>query len=190
MKRSILILFLLCLIVKTESLMSQSTAGLNQITPSGIFDNVHDRFGSTFDLADMRIGAGRYSLNTVNSVSNTCIAGYFKLHFESGSYLDQNSAARTVACQVFSDLSALINSPLSALSNTTYVNIYCNNGPGLGTGTPYYVLPGNPTNGSQGILDNQVWKTIITGVDAYSNLPVTLFIYNTGTNFLPRSTDY
>ncbi|MEI6021651.1 MAG: hypothetical protein WCR21_11030, partial [Bacteroidota bacterium] len=112
-----------------------------------------------------------------NSLPTTsCNAGYFNLFFAASSMFS-TTAAQTVICQVFSDISSFIISPLSVGSNTVRINIYCDNTPAnqpgaFGAATAFYVYPSNPTNPNQCYMDNQIEKTIKTGVDAYNFLPL------------------
>jgi len=101
------------------------------LSPDGVLDTLGDRFGNTYNLSDIIIdddarkergGSGnRNNLLCTNS-------GYFNLYFETGALgpigttqaiLD---ARRNVFCQVFADLSAFIQSPLT--SNGNKVNIW------------------------------------------------------------------
>jgi hypothetical protein len=154
-----------------------------QTSVNGYFDAVYDNFGNQYLLSNLQVGSGKPISNhasTVTSIpTNTCSAGYFNLYFEPGSYLDNTPAAKNVVCQVFTDLSAFIISPLA--NGPVKVNIICTDelgSPGA-TGTPFYVLPAFPSNPNQGILHNQIFKTIQSGVDAYTGVPLnTLYSTN------------
>jgi hypothetical protein len=90
-----------------------------------------------------------------------------------------------VLCQVFSDLSSFIPSGLT--SNGEKINVWIRNisnvvtNPSiinsvLGAASAYYVVP--PSNGSvNGIIDTEVWKSILSGHDSYQNVfpPLTTF---------------
>jgi hypothetical protein len=167
---------------------AQSIFTPNQnLTPSGIFDNVFDRFGNIYQLSSLQVnnpnGRLNSSGNTINALSGySCSAGFFDLYFAAGSCFDGTSAAhigkRSNLCQVFSDVSAFINSPLSAPSNTVRINIYCDDTsvPGVGGAAgAFYVMPSNPTNTFPGIIQSQITKAIISGNDPYANLPFSVF---------------
>jgi hypothetical protein len=145
-----------------------------EITPNGMFDHLFDRFGNQLALSDLKVDGGS---NNVYSIASTCVAGYFTLHFESGSIFDLSQPARTNICQVFTHLSSLIFSNIP----TGGIHILCknvSNGINLATGTPYYVFPYQPANPNQGIIDGLVYKALVSGVDPYGSLPINF--YNTG----------
>lgn len=152
-------------------------------TPNGYFDTIYDRFGNKYGINDLRIPPD----DPTGTNAVTCNAGYFKLFFEPGSGLDGPGAPdinrRAVLCQIFSDLSCFIKSPLSsacaATSNTVKVNVYVTDnatpGPAAGTASPLYLMPFNPASATPGIIDNLAWLTITTGQDPYATVapPVT-----------------
>ena len=165
-----------------------------EMSPNGIFDQVFDRFGNKYSLEDLKIDTGLDS-NNVQKSALLCSSGYFDIYFEAGSGMEGSSsvevAHRNVVCQVFSDISDFINSPLSNVGNTNRVNIEVRDigqfisSPStsgvLGAATSYYNVPNNTTSGFGGIADNEIWKTIHSGVDSYTN--VTAPISSTGTSF-------
>lgn len=171
-------------------------------SPNGIFDKVFDRFGNGYNLPDIQImGEAGGGLPTTRDAI-LCTPGYFNLYFEIGSGMEGTSAAevsrRNVICQVFSDISAFINSPLTASGNR--VNIWVRdigNIPGVGTpstsgilglATTFYTAPGGaPT--STGIVDGEIWKTIISGQDSYTNV-VSPLLTQGGGSFSTGSTFY
>lgn len=165
----------------------------NWLTPGGIFDVLYDNQGNQYQLTNLSLTASHPlgGNNSVNSApNNTCSAGYFNIYFAANSVFDGAGATptnmRAIVCQVFTDLTGLISSPLSPLANTgPKVNIFCGNttnttvsGP-PGEGSPFYCFPAMPTNTNQGIADNQIYKMISSGSNPYSNLPTGLF-YNGG----------
>ena len=91
--------------------------------PSDLFENVLDRYGNSYKLTDLKTGAD-YTKNGVTSKSTLiCSSGMFDLYFESGSGMESTTdaieiARRNVVCQVFSDLTNFINSPLKNAGNT------------------------------------------------------------------------
>ncbi|MBU0766117.1 MAG: PKD domain-containing protein, partial [Bacteroidetes bacterium] len=156
------------------------------LSPNSIFDTVVDKDGNKYRLQDIMI------LNNVEGFGPSgtksymlCNAGYFDLYFEQGSGMENNTAdnisRRTVMCQVFTDLSDFIISPLSTNGMGNKVNIWVRdfaNIPGvgdpetslvLGIATSFYNLPAGAP-GISGISDNEVWKTIISGTDSYTNV--------------------
>lgn len=103
---------------------------------------------------------------------------------------------RAVLCQAFQDISDFINTPLKNSGNTTKVKIWIRNPANLtpampaaaaGAASAFYSLPAgqlpsgtinNPNLG--GIVDNEIWKTIHTGISSFTN---TVFpIISTETN--------
>jgi len=110
--------------------------------------------------------------------SGGCNAGFFNLIFTdpgvTGFNDPTNVAIRNTVCQVFSDLSVLINpadNPYTGASNVNnpYVNIrvrtvgMANFLPARGYSN-YLIFPGNFYSG---VLDGEVWRTINGGVDSY-----------------------
>ena len=111
------------------------------------------------------------------------VAGYYKLFFETGCGFENdtdpvknatNNARRLVLKQVFEDLSAFINSTLTASGNK--VNIWVRNitnavAPNpttgiLGAATSFYNIP-RIYSGT--IIDSEIWKTIHLGNNSYIN---------------------
>jgi hypothetical protein len=156
------------------------------LTPNGRLDNVFDRYGKKIPLSDLLIdkkGGG------TKSIGPLCSSGYFDLYFEVGSGMEGNSpielARRAVVCQVFSDLSQFIETPnpsihvnilikninteLSGFNPTTNPNPAASSNV-LGLATSYYVLPSLGPNIIGGIADNEIWKTINSGIDSYTNV--------------------
>jgi hypothetical protein len=161
------------------------------LSPGGLFDHLYDRFGNRYQLKDALIHpretssfarSGQSSEGAADAVTfTTCASGYFKLYFESGCGMDGNSPVeinrRNVICQVFSDISQFIGSPLTG--NGGKVNIFVRdmvnmgipNPSGnitLGLGSSFFSIPAVQNIG--GIADNLVWQTIISGTDAYVNV--------------------
>ncbi len=187
MKKSILILFqviLLCSFVKISS--QSSLTNFQRTTPNGILDTVYDQYGKRYPLANLRLNSPIPPVSDAsqNSVPTyTCFnAGYFNLYFAGGSCFDGTSTAaynkRVILCQLFTDISNFISSPLS--NNSVRINMYCSDTPTnapntLGTAGAFFIFPSSPSNPNQGIVQNQIQKTLISGNDAYSNLPITIF---------------
>jgi hypothetical protein len=183
MKKSILIFLQLCLLIISGKVISQSNLpkGDYFITPGGMFDKVRDRFGNEYNLADLALSSSRTlgNANIASLPTQSCTAGYFRLFFAPGSMFDNNTPAKNVMCNLFTDLSAFITSPLSALTSTLKINIYCNSTPttsgALGTSSSFYIFPSNPSNPNQGIAMESARYAILSGVDPF------FFIWN----FLP-----
>ena len=189
MKKSIIICLGFYFLFFCQRLHAQSIA-YSSDTLNNAFDNVSDNFGTKHNINDIALSSSK-SIGSGSTVQLTgaptqdCTAGYFRLFFAPNSIFTGSLAAQTqsIVCELFSNLSGLINSPLALSTNTTKVNIYCGatTAPGA-QGSPFYVFASFPTNPNQGILDNQVFKTIVSGVDAYSLVP-TSAIYNTNGQF-------
>lgn len=153
-----------------------------------------DRFGKEYDIDELRIvKENSLNIKSINSVSTTsCSAGYYNLYFETGSGMEGNTSVeisrRNVICQLFSDLSAFIGSPLNNVGNAARVNIWVrdianmgvlnpSSNATLGVGSQFFCIP-NILNLS-GIADNMVYQTILSGKDAYTNVANPLY---TGTS--------
>lgn len=149
----------------------------NQYSPNRIFENVYDRFGNQYSLDDIKIV--EYTNSTLPiTQAPICDSGIFNLHFGAGSgfmpsdpdYLER----RNVICQVFSDISNFINSPLETTGEKVEIWVTgISNNNALGSASSFYVIPAySPIsyNISGGVLDNEVWKTINSGKDSYTNV--------------------
>lgn len=149
-------------------------------SPDSLLETVFDRYGNKYKLENIKIESDSSLLRS----SLLCSSGYFDIYFETGSGMEGSSsvevARRAVVCQVFLDISNFINSPLSNVGNTNRVNIEVRDinqfvtSPStsgvLGAATSYYNVPNNTTSGFGGIADNEIWKTIHSGVDSYTNV--------------------
>lgn len=179
------LLFLILLLLGASKSFSQ-----NASLPNGIVQNdapflntVFDNYGNKYSLKDILI---KPMLNSTNLMEDpTCSSGIFNLHFTIGSGMEGNSAVeisrRAVVCQVFSDLSNFINSPLHNAGNSAKVEIWVRDispllttpaatNAALGMATGFYCLPGNSGISNGGIADNEIWKTIHTGTNSYANV--------------------
>lgn len=162
--------------VTVEKMPFDSAQGSPQTTPEGLFDRVADRMGNVYRLTDVQLPA---------TASNNLIctnSGYFNLYFETGSGMEGTSAAevarRDVLCQLFSDLSAFI----TPANPSVRVNIWVRDIsqiPGvpnpatsgiLGLASSFYVMPYGVSSSVNGIADNEIWKTINSGVDSYTGV--------------------
>lgn len=159
-------------------------------SPEGIFDQVLDDKGNIYKLVD--IEAGKSIQEREGVVFNTliCSPGVFELYFETGSGMEiigdpLHDQRRAILCQAFQDISDFINTPLKNIGNNTKLKFWIRNPNSLSmpaqaaaAASGFYNLPVGFYNGNGvigGIVDNEVWKTIQTGVDSYSNtvFPVT-----------------
>lgn len=143
-----------------------------QTSLHGKFDTLSDRFGNKFSL-------NQISLSNTSALGRpaptlSCSSGYFEMYFAPNSLFATSVSSRTLLCQLMSDISNFIISPLS--TNSTRVKIHCSDLPNgsnaNAAATSFYSFPSGPDNPNQGIIDNQAQKTILSGVDAYSNLPI------------------
>ncbi|MBL7932787.1 MAG: hypothetical protein JNL60_12835, partial [Bacteroidia bacterium] len=174
MKKLILKFVYIFLLLVSDRIVSQSVLdSVPILTPNGTFDKVYDRFGNQYALYNLSIGVGRVigtGGNTTHSISSTCVGGKFTLHYQQSSIFDLVPAMGTTACKVFSDLSNFISSTIP----NGGIHIYCTDGPGGALATPYFVFPQAPSlNPNPGIVDNVVYKALVSGVDPYTNLPIT-----------------
>ncbi len=167
-------------------------------TPSGLLDAVYDNNGKAYALGDIAIDdAIRYAASLRPGYSGApsslvsasgCSSGYFQMYFDSG--WGGSSTDEAVLCQVFSDISSFITSPLTGGSQK--INIWVRN---IGsTGAPsgvaamassFFVLPN--VAGLSGIVDNTIWITANSGQDAYTNVSSPLSVaggtYSTGATY-------
>ncbi len=176
--------FLLALLLSAFSILTSKSQNYKLPTPNseGITDMVvYDREGNTRLVNDlffqMPYTGGGPSILTIPP---TCNAGIFRLHFTdsgTGTGFDDpilGPQRQAVACQVYTDLSLLINeanSPYSSIPNlgsgNSWVEIWVkgslNNSadPTLGTAGQYFL----PT--TQGVVHGTVWETINTGIDSW-----------------------
>ncbi|MGQ0829362.1 MAG: DUF11 domain-containing protein, partial [Bacteroidota bacterium] len=130
---------------------------------------VFDRFGDSVKLQDIFITSG----NT--RTASPCVAGIFTVTFlddGTGEGFDDpilGAQRRTVVCQVMSDLSALIAAP-GTPAGVVQIEVRKSGGLPSGVGgvaSSYYL---NSNLYTSGIIDGEVWKTIIGRADSYANL--------------------
>jgi hypothetical protein len=147
---------------------------------------VFDRFGKQYtleeiDLTPKRDVILREELLESRLIQCAATAGIFDLYFENGSGFEdinnpEHNARRAVLCQVFSDISNFIYSPLN--NGTNRVRIWVRridqlngfNPNVLGLATGFYCVPAATTIVDGGIADNEIWKTINSGQDSYTNV--------------------
>src|SRR6185312_8748767 len=156
-------------------------------TPAAIFDSLYDKDGNKYALSDLRLpdADGNMSMPKAKQTTLLCTSsGYFNLWFEQGSGMEGSGSPdinrRAVLCQLFSDLSNFITksiNPNDPNSANVKINVWIRDitqittNPGvLGLATGFYVAPSINNTSIGGIVDNQVWKTIVSGSDAYNNI--------------------
>lgn len=197
MKQKLKLLLLLICILNIKQIKAQGS-GLGPLTPGGVFDTIFDKDGNKYLLSDLLVNytpsSGGSGSRVSAAVTTSCNAGYFDLYFENGSLgtgaSSVQAANQAVICQVFSDISNFISSPLTNVGNTTKVNIWVRDPANvyspnpvpaglLGSATQYYTMPNSSS--TSGIVDGEIYKTIISGVDSYSNIGSPLVSSNGGT---------
>ncbi|WP_343635090.1 hypothetical protein [Fluviicola sp.] len=165
------------------------------ISPGGNFDRVFDQNGNKYSLDEIKIIRNGDPGGPPKALM-LCSSGYFDLYFETGSGMEGNSttemARRNLICQVFSDISNFIQTPNPSVKvnilikniNTLLPNYNPNTNPNpaatsgvLGLASGFYVLPSNAPSAS-GIADNEIWKTINSGTDSYTNVVSPLIASN------------
>ncbi len=158
-------------------------------TPNGIFDNVVDNEGNVYKLSDIRVAKPSVLKNGTSTTTTTllCTSGIFELYFETGSGMEivgnsLHDQRRAILCQAFQDISDFINTPLKNVGNTNKVKFWIRSPTAVGfpsnaagAASSFYNLPtfasvmGPQGVGISGIIDNEIWKTILTGNDSYYN---------------------
>lgn len=169
-------------------------------TPNGIFDQVFDTGSRISRLSEIEIPK-THSTKNGKTVLNTqsFTSGIFELYFENGSGMEilgnpLHDQRRAVILQAFQDLSDFINTPLKNTGNKVKFWIRSPSAAGLASGkassaSAYYSFPtfsagmSNQNIDFGGILDNEIWKTIHTGFDSYSNIILPLINTNSTGNF-------
>ncbi|MGQ0829106.1 MAG: T9SS type A sorting domain-containing protein [Bacteroidota bacterium] len=184
-------LFCFCFYVSAKA-QTPSTAS-QVLTPDGVFDNIFDKDGNKYMLEKLLIQDPQGNTRA----STTCTPGYFRAFFDPGSGMEGSSTSETdrrnVICQVLTDISAFLPAPAGSplASGTLKINIWVRDisqivaNPGttgvLGLATSFYVIPsGAPTFG--GIADNEIYKTLTSGFDSYTNVASPLISTNQGGN--------
>lgn len=187
--KKLFLLFLLTVVLQWTVAWAQPEQQPVTLSPGKTFEKVFDRFGNSYALNDIRIrtqviapnqnGNETRTESTITPATLLCTAGYFDLYFELGSGFEQSTpteiARRNVLCQLFTDLSNFI----TPVNPSTKVNIWVrdinNIIPGaystgvLGVASSFYVPP-SISPSSSGIIDGEIWKTINTGFDSYTNV--------------------
>jgi len=189
----------------------EATQVLGIEEPEEHLGHIFDSYGNRYAFENIKITKDDNNAN--KAVFPTCTSGYFTLHFEPGSGMESttdpiHANRRAVLCQVFNDISNMISSPLTSTGNT--VNIWMRDLNQMGgttnvlgkasaftnLPTPVSILEGSlfPSIINGGIADNEVWKTIHTGISSYTNVggqilsdPASSLLYHgmMGINFDP-----
>jgi len=163
------ILIVIACLFSLLSVNSQNQASL----PEGLYD----KDGVFYPMNSFSLNTG--SGNNQISAPQVCTAGYFEIYFMPNSGFDQNSTLhqqrRNVLCQVMTDVSNFIISPLTSNMdpNTNKVKVMVGTFSGgsqvLGYASPFFMgyLSKHQWDWDDRILDNAVWLTINTGFDIY-----------------------
>lgn len=140
-------------------------------------EGLYDRDGVYYPMSSFSLNSG--SGGNQISAPQVCTAGYFEVYFMPNSGFDQNNAVhqqrRNVVCQVLTDISNLINSPLTSNAdpNTNkvkvMVDVFSGGSSVLGYASPFFMsyLSKHQWDWDDRIIDNAVWLTINTGYDIY-----------------------
>jgi uncharacterized delta-60 repeat protein len=198
-----LILISILILIYNVNYSQVSNTSETYYTPSGIFDNVFDKDGTIYKLSDITVGKN-YVLKNGATISNNllCTSGIFELYFETGCGMENTAIAiqnqrRAILCQAFQDISDFINSPLKNAGNTNKVKIWIRSPTSLslpanagGSASAFYSLPTgqyafNPTGISPvgGLVDNEIWKTIHTGLNSFTNTVFPIISSQNSTSF-------
>jgi len=187
------LIFINCFILASIFLKAQNQIGyVPGYTPNGYFDTLYDHLGNKYPTKNLLVNPGpNPDPEQIAATSVSCTAGYFRLYFAINSGFDGNTQIeidrRAVLCQLFTDLSCLLISPLSSPCNTTtntitFVNVHIDNDPGgFAAAAPLFAAPGNAAVGAS-LVDCMAYKTIISGVDGYTNVN-TPILTTGGNNF-------
>ncbi|MFT3794768.1 PKD domain-containing protein [Flavobacterium sp.] len=183
-------------------LMSVWAYSQSDLSPNGAFDTVFDNYGNSYTLSEIQTQSVSTLKNGSTSTTQLlCSSGMFELYFESNSGMSNvgnpvEDARRNVICQVFQDVSNFINSPLKNPGNYNKIRIWvrdinqvlpANQLPSSTSGvgglaTSFFNLSTYSAWTSGGIVDNQIWQMIHTGVDPYNGLLFPVVTTNSGTN--------
>lgn len=143
---------------------------------------LYDRFGNSYYPEEIAPPS-----NTTLRANDVCtVGGLFELQFLDITFNNNDgfnhptlgAARRQVICTVFEDIAVLINE--AKPGNNDLVKVYIQEsgisntgsmGAALGVASAYYL---NSTFNSEGILYNEVWKTINTGENSYGSYPASI----------------
>jgi hypothetical protein len=153
--------------------------------PSGIFDTLIATNGDRVALSSLKVGNPPQNVPAGAPIACTNNAGYFELYYATGCGMEivnnaTHTARRDVMCALFSDISAFIT-PVNA--NTKIKVLFDASstlgGAGAGGAKTFYFTPRqdnlySATQSKNAVVDNVVWLTINSGIDAYTNITGTL----------------
>ncbi|RAR75725.1 T9SS type A sorting domain-containing protein [Flavobacterium aciduliphilum] len=178
-------IFLLVFVTTSNAQIDGKSTQENWSSPQGVFDKVYNSDGTSIDIKNILAGK-TYTVNSAPSTSVLlCTSGIFELYFETGCGMEITTNAlhnqrRAILCQAFQDVSDFINTPLKNTGNTTKVKIWIRNQANAGLtssekarGVSFHALPfpsGTASGNKGGISDGEVWRTIHTGKDSYTNV--------------------
>lgn len=144
-----------------------------------------DRFGNIYTVGDVSLQK-YFDFTNPSALNgdNSCDCGYYRLILEEGSgfFGSSNEAIqkRQVLCQVFTDLSNFIESPLAGSDQFAYIyirnidNVILNaSSYPLAVASSFSALPVDdfPEEGDvRGLADNELWKVINGGEDPYQGI--------------------
>lgn len=151
-------------------------------SPNGVLENVLDSYGNVYKLSDLLIPNTSGSSSRLSAPPFSCSNSIFNLYFETGCGMDNmadptQDARRALVCKFFEDLSNFLttsSSPLVVSGNKVNIWVRNINNVGsipsnvLGVASSFYNLPISSYAG--GIVDGEIWKTIHSGVDSYTNV--------------------
>jgi hypothetical protein len=138
------------------------------LTPSGVLEKAFDRYGKDYQMSQLHIP----STNVINEEETVA----FKLYFESGSGMeDLNNTLHVQRRNVLLTVLTDVENFLGIKSPDNKVNIWvrainqASNSPclRLGLGSSLYNILENSTGR---IADGEVWKTLISDINAYTNV--------------------
>jgi hypothetical protein len=163
------------------------------LTPGGLMDTVYDDLGRKLPLAKLLVnpktsniqgrGVNVYNIAAQNLV---CTAGNFELYFTDGCGFIDNSpnsvAIRDVICKAYTDVSDFITWGQQANGQTDKVRVLIGSfaefnlggNTALGSALAYHTAGPLYAPAKPCIVDNQVWKTITSGVDAFTGTTLPL----------------
>ena len=162
----------------------------NWATPFGVFDTAYDGEGNAPKLNELIAGKTYTTSGVARSSNLLCTSGIFELYFETGCGMEVTTNAlhnqrRALLFQAFQDVSNFINTPLKNAGNNTKVKIWIKDPTSItlqlhenARGRSYHVVPyasSATTSNKGGISDGEVWRTIHTGKDSYTNVVFPLF---------------
>lgn len=160
-------------------------------TPDGRMDKVFDSKGNAYNLADIYI-PGSKAINIPNQDKSLNVdCGYFRLFFDdlSGFEVVNNpvhQVRRDILCQVFTDISNFIESPLTGspqkvniwVKNIEDLVVNSSNSDVAGVASSFYNVAFEDEVGHGEFADHEIYKTIISGVDSYSNVTLPIVTLN------------